>query len=355
MTYCMFIVVCSIIFILCLIVYKISYIKIKNGCMTRNKYNWLIFNYISSHNKSDYIFEELGKLLANNKVNNCIYLMLIDIEDTGLYQVKIDNDIEIEYIKRNEDELTNINKFISNGMSKYQANHYTFIYSGHGDCFYLRPKKAKYIHIVDLNLLLQSYNIIWDLIVMDCCSMSSIECLGELQDTCNYLLALESYGSDYGLCNKKTLNGFNEHDNPIDISMAIIEQYIIDNKETDYVVDVALIDMKKIKQVFIEMNNNKLVNMPKNISMFDDIRIYKTEPDNSYLDLCKLVSIVYDNQRINDMINSSIILYKQSKEIDKLNGILICPSLKLYDYKVDYYRCWSYRNLDLLQYLHKIN
>lgn len=324
-------------------------------------HKWLVFNYVSCYDPKDYIFQEFGKLVVNNLTNNknCIFLILIDIGEKGLYYIDIQNTVKIDYISRMKNELSDIRNFISNGLAKYNATNYSFIYSGHADCFYIKPKDGKEIHISVLNKtlhkMIKPYKTKWDIIILDTCLMSSVECVGELRNTCSYILTCENYASDNnGFCNNSTIDSFNISNDPIYIANEIMKESLLENTEPG-IWNASLIDTEKMKNVFYKLNKMDIPNLPKTLRGFHKIKIQPKNTYFPYYDFYELIKRIYgdDNTLLTD-IKSSIKIYVQNKSKHrKLHGIFICPSVKYYDYPVDYKLCWAYNNIKLLKLMHK--
>lgn len=319
---------------------------------------YLVFHYVCcDNNLSNLVFRDFAKITNFTKPpKNCIFYCLYNAKEYGNYLIEIGpshlvhNNILITRIHE-EIDMSNINtldKFISGGKHKYKADKYAFIYGGHGDNFYITPEEKTYISLDNFLIpILKKNHIELELLILDCCLMSSLECFSEINDnSIHYTIGCEHWGLNSGFISDNIIKKFDENISTIKLGEILIDEcdkYIDNSDEINEIYSAVMINNKNIQNM---LDNLDKVKIDKYIP-YEEIRKHcgidqrdNKEADVSYLDLHEFVKLSMNNSETILKSIQDVVVYIRTNNIGdtKVNGINFCPSTELYtDYRSKYY------------------
>jgi len=256
---------------------------------------------------------------------------------------RIDDDIDFS-------DINVLHNFIKLGLGK--AEKYALFFGMHGYTWFIKPSPYKFITVDKIKEIILRNNIVFDIIGFDCCYMSTIETVYELNDCARYIIACENASPNLGFNSEEMVNAFSSGDSPDKIAIRIAKGFIKRNniapKLLEYPTDVAVIDLKYVEELVkklsvIGINDDFLLNKVKNAKIVNEegyetydlyYVIYKSDIDNEI------------KTDILQLINNMIILYIQSDLLKQENISCFCYGIGFtpFPYKINE-NSFSYRGL----------
>jgi len=305
---------------------------------------WTVLFYYATNNELEvYTFKDFGKLTKSSYSDNNIEAhMLVQTQTQGTYQAHIANDPHDGFSMKRLNEGLNmsstsvLSNFISSSITQSPADHYAFIYSGHGDSWMLISEQESVFPISYFSSVLSNINIRFDLIIFDTCLMSMLETLFQLRQVADYVIACETYSPWEGYISSVLLSTFDNSD----LSLTQIVESIADNfidRNSNFsgdITDVAVTNITAIQPLadfvlsleltqkdFIDGDNNTVDSMDQTHDLFNTVMSLsddRVSPSNK--------------QKFQSLFSDVIVYYKQNivNGSDFYNpyhhGISICRS-----------------------------
>ncbi len=291
--------------------------NITNGDKILNKTHFIQFIYPDKDIEMQCYNDIFKILLATNK-SECIFdIMIYTTENSFFIHIK-DGTYEINEF--NSDIFFTEEKFdefiikTSNTRNKYKNLNSIFVFSGHGNTWYLAKDADHIISFEMINKIFDKYKLKFDLICFDACYTSSIEILYEFYNHSKYIIAHQSYEYAQDINSKYIPIIF---DNNLDFykKLQICALEYLERGASDLAhCSISLIDCSKF-EIFIKLfkehlpNIQKIMNSNQSLNYISDL-CKDNDNCSNIIDLYNVL-LIYNNKELIDMFKN-FVFYKNN-------------------------------------------